>query len=68
MRFLSSFICDLKSKGLLFKKTFLISGVLLLLLLLLLLLFEYLDPRGMRMGSAEGYTTMNFVVSTVHLI
>ena len=29
---------------------------------------EYLGPRGMRMGSEEGFTMMNFIVCTVHLI
>ena len=29
---------------------------------------EYLDPWGMRMGSAEGSTMRNFIVFTIHLI
>ena len=29
---------------------------------------EYLHPRVMRMGSGEGSTIRNFLVSTVHLI
>ena len=29
---------------------------------------EYLDPRGMRMGSGEGSTMRNFIVCTVHQI
>ena len=29
---------------------------------------EYLDPRGMRMGSGEGSTMGNFIVCIVHLI
>ena len=29
---------------------------------------EYLDPKGMRMGSEEGSTMRNFIVCTVHLI
>ena len=32
------------------------------------ILSEYLGPRGMRMGSGEGYTMRNFIVCTVHLI
>ena len=27
-----------------------------------------MGPRGMRMGSAEGSTTRNYIVCTVHLI
>ena len=27
-----------------------------------------LGPRGMRMGSGEGYTTRNFIVCSIHLI
>ena len=29
---------------------------------------EYLGPRGMRMGSGEGFTMGKFIVCTVHLI
>jgi hypothetical protein len=29
---------------------------------------EYLGPKGLRMGSGEGFTIRNLVVCTVHLI
>jgi len=29
---------------------------------------EYVSPRGMRMGSGEGFIMRNFIVGTVHLI
>jgi hypothetical protein len=32
------------------------------------ILRDYLGPRGMRMGSGEGFTVRNFIVFTVHLI